>query len=364
MNSEQLIAEQHTSDSSHETHTQLPVSQSVQEHSAISMQEHSTATLHTEIHGDENEGAEGKVEAKDVFNHLFKELGDHHEFQFGPFHANLPLIFLDDNFYFYPSVKAMKESGVFTTHEGHPVRKADGKPPQWDFSVTNLVFFEWIAMFLIIVVAKTVAGRYKKHPKKAPRGIQNTLEFLITVVRDNIVYPNLGAKLGAKMLPYFLTTFFFVLVMNVVGLIPGSHAATGNIAVTAGLALTAFIVINLTAMRQAGVWHWIKHLTGNVHWAMWPIMVPVEVIGLFAKPFALAVRLFANMLAGHVVLLSLVGLIFFFQTSWVALVSVPFSIFIYLLELLVVFLQAFIFTMLTAVFTGLAIGSHAHDEAH
>jgi F-type H+-transporting ATPase subunit a len=164
-------------------------------------------------------------------------------------------------------------------------------------------------------------------------------------------------------LPYFLTAFFFILVCNLLGLVPYGSTATGNISVTAGMAILSFFVIQGVAIRDMGLGGWIKHLTGGVHWALWPIMIPVEIMGLFTKPFALCVRLFANMTAGHVVILSILGLIFIFHSVAVAGLAVPFSVFIYLLEILVAFIQAYVFTMLSAVFAGL--GVHAsHGEEH
>jgi F-type H+-transporting ATPase subunit a len=144
-------------------------------------------------------------------------------------------------------------------------------------------------------------------------------------------------------------------------LIPGGHSATGNLAVTAGLALTAYFVINGSAIITKGFGHWIKEFTGGAPWFIWIVMIPIEILSMFTKPFALTIRLFANMTAGHVVILSLVGLIFLFKSFAVAPISIGFSLFINLLETLVAMIQAYVFTMLTAVFVGLALG---HGEEH
>jgi F-type H+-transporting ATPase subunit a len=144
-------------------------------------------------------------------------------------------------------------------------------------------------------------------------------------------------------------------------------SATGNLAVTAGLAICTFVVTQVASIRAAGIGGYLAHLTGGVHWALWPIMVPVEILGLFTKPFALTVRLFANMLAGHIVIFFLLGLIFMLGHPAVALVSVPFAMGIYLLELFVAFVQAYVFTMLSALFIGMgvAMGHHGeHDHGH
>ena len=147
--------------------------------------------------------------------------------------------------------------------------------------------------------------------------------------------------------------------MNLIGLIPGGHTATGSLAVTAALAICAFFVINVTQIKDVGVKAYLKHLLGGAPIALAPIMIPIEILSMFTKPFALTVRLFANMTAGHVVLLSLVGLIFYFKSFIVSPVSVGFSIFMYFIEILVAFLQAYIFVILTAVFTGRGM-SHEH----
>lgn len=193
------------------------------------------------------------------------------------------------------------------------------------------------------------------------------MESVIIYLRDEVVYANIKGAAAQRLLPYFITLFFSILLMNLFGLIPGLHTATGAIGVTAGLAITAFIVINYTAIRESGIGAWLAHLTGGVParmWPMWLIMVPIEFMGMFIKPFVLTMRLFANMTAGHIILLAFVGLIFFFKSIFIAPASTAFSVFIYFLELLAAFLQAYIFTMLTAVFTGMAIGDHAHDAAH
>jgi F-type H+-transporting ATPase subunit a len=192
------------------------------------------------------------------------------------------------------------------------------------------------------------------------------LESFVVYIRDEIVVPNVGTmKRALRLMPYILSLFFFILFLNLFGLLPGNHAATGALAVTAALALTSFFVVNYIAIKNAGIGPWLKHLLGGAPAYMALIMVPIEIVSLFTKPFALTIRLFANMTAGHIVLIALVGLIFFFESWIVAPISVGFSVFIYLLELLVAFLQAYIFAMLTSVFVGLALGEHAtHDEHH
>ena len=230
-----------------------------------------------------------------------------------------------------------------------------------DMSITKHVFFLWLAAVILVVTLSYIARKNLKN--KVPRGLGNLIEVFVVFVRDEIVIPNMG-KGGVKYLPYLLTNFFFILVMNLLGLIPYGASATGNISVTAGLAIIAFLMIQISAIRAQGLGHYLAHLTGGVHWALWPIMIPIEVLGLFTKPFALCIRLFANMTGGHIVILALIGLIFIFKTFMVAPVSVAFALGIYMLELFVSFLQAYIFTMLTSLFMGLGMQTESHGGEH
>ncbi|TAL70843.1 MAG: ATP synthase F0 subunit A [Bacteroidetes bacterium] len=322
----------------------------------------------------------GQLTPGDVFPTLLGNLGNHRHISF--FNADiseLPVIIYDSKvgFHAYSSSSSMVEQKLFTMHQdahGHfhpPIRRAmDNQPVSMDLSVTSLVVFEWIAIIVVVFLFGWVGRKYKKNPTKAPSGFQNALESLVVYLRDEVVLPNVGTVKSAKtLLPYFIGLFCFILLCNVLGLIPGGHTATGALAVTGGLAIIAYFVINITAIKEAGIGHWLKHLLGGAPIWLCPIMIPIEIISMFVKPFALTIRLFANMTAGHVVLLSLIGLIFFFKLSnglgvglAITPISVGFSIFMYILELLVAFLQAYIFTTLTAVFVGLAIGEHAHEE--
>ena len=237
-----------------------------------------------------------------------------------------------------------------------------------DLSPTKHVVFLLLAAIVLAVWAVTAARSYRKNI--VPRGMTNVLEAMVLFIRDEVALPNMGPA-GLRYVPYLLTTFFFILVMNLLGLIPYGATSTGNIAVTAGLAVIAFIMIQVAAIRAQGLAQYLAHLTGGVHPVLWPIMVPIEVLGLFTKPFALCIRLFANMTGGHIVILSLLGLVFLFRSFAVGVGSVLFSVGISLLELLVAFIQAYVFTMLTSLFMGLGIeagyasehqetGEHAH----
>ena len=231
-----------------------------------------------------------------------------------------------------------------------------------DMSITKHVIFIWLSA-LLLIVALTIAARMNKK-NRVPKGFGNLIEILVVFVRDEIVLPNMGPG-GMKYLPYLLTTFFYIMVMNLFGLFPYGASATGNLNVTAGLAIVAFIMIQYSAIRVHGFGHYLAHLTGGVHWSLWIIMIPIEFIGLFAKPFALCVRLFANMTGGHIVILSLIGLIFVFKSLWLSPFSISFAIAINLLEIFIALLQAYVFTILTALFMGLGMetgGSKEHEH--
>ena len=230
-----------------------------------------------------------------------------------------------------------------------------------DLSITKHVVFLWLAAVILVMTLSFIARKNLKN--KVPRGLGNLVDVFVVFVRDEIVIPNMG-KGGVKYLPYLLTNFFFILLMNLLGLIPYGASATGNISVTAGLAIIAFLMIQISAIRAQGLGHYLAHLTGGVHWTLWPIMIPIEVLGLFTKPFALCIRLFANMTGGHIVILALIGLIFIFKSFMVAPVSVAFALGIYMLELFVSFLQAYIFTMLTSLFMGLGMQTESHGGEH
>jgi F-type H+-transporting ATPase subunit a len=230
-------------------------------------------------------------------------------------------------------------------------------------SITKHVLFLWIAAF-ILSVCVIVAARSNAR-RTVPVGFGNLIESFTVYIRDEIVLPNMGPG-GLRYMPYLLTTFFFILTMNLLGLVPYGASATGNVSVTGGLAIIAFFMIQGAAIRAQGIKHYLAHLTGGVHWILWPIMIPIEILGLFTKPFALCIRLFANMTGGHIVIVSLIGLIFIFKSYIIAIGPVGFVLGIFFLEIFVAFLQAYIFTMLTSLFMGLGmqVGSHHEPREH
>lgn len=230
-----------------------------------------------------------------------------------------------------------------------------------DLSITKHLVMMWLAAILLIAAFAFGSHRDKKNP--VPHGVSaNLLEMLVLFVRDEIAIKNIGKEEGPRYTSYLLTAFFFILFMNLMGLFPELATATSNLAITAGLALCTFALTQYAAIRAAGFGGYLKHLTGGVAVWLWPIMIPVEILGLFTKPFALTVRLFANMLAGHIVIFFLIGLIFILGSPIFALVSVPFAMGIYFLELFVSLVQAYIFTMLSSLFIGMAVAMKHHDE--
>ncbi len=246
-------------------------------------------------------------------------------------------------------------------------RKADGTGPlvftafgvTFDMTPSKHVVMMWVAALLLLVLLLGAARR----KALVPRGVYNFVELLVQFIRD-IAIANIGRKDADRFVPYLATAFFFILVMNLLGLVPWMATATANLSVTAGLALFTFVITQYAAIRAQGVGGYLKHLTGGVPpslaW-LWPIMIPVEILGLFTKPFALTVRLFANMVAGHFVILALLGLIFSISIA-VAPVSVALALAIFLLELFVAFVQAYIFTMLSALFIGAGLAHHGEDH--
>jgi len=242
----------------------------------------------------------------------------------------------------------------------------------YDLSLTRNVVQMLLALILFTWVMLRIAKRYKSGigVTSSPKGSQSLLEPVITFVRDEVAKPNLGHK-ADKYLPYLLTVFFFILINNIVGLIPGTANVTGNIAFTAVLGVISFVVILFSSNKH--YWGHIFNPPG-VPLGVKFILVPVEFLSVFIKPFALIIRLFANMVAGHIIIICLISLIFIFgqlnvYAGWGASpLAIGFTIFIYFIEVLVAFLQAFIFTMLTAVFIGQAFegehhDTHGHDDA-
>ncbi|MES2372347.1 MAG: F0F1 ATP synthase subunit A [Bacteroidota bacterium] len=332
-------------------------------------------------------GHEEKKEGFDAAEVIFGHILDNHEFHFTEYkgsdgkehNISLPL----------PIILYSKEKGLtlfsssrfehgHAAYNGYKITKEkiaavneDGTINEsikvYDLSLTRNVVQMMLALFVLTWLMLSIAKSYKKGHgvTSAPKGKQNLLEVLIIFVREEVAKPNLGHK-WTKYLPYLLTTFFFILINNIFGLIPGTANVTGNIAFTVVLGVISFVVIMFSTNS-----HFWAHIFNppNVPLGVKFILVPVEFLGVFIKPFALIIRLFANMVAGHIIIICLISLIFIFGQMnpfagyGTSPVAVGFTVFIYMIEVLVAFLQAFIFTNLTAVFIGSAFeGGDHHDE--
>jgi F-type H+-transporting ATPase subunit a len=223
----------------------------------------------------------------------------------------------------------------------------------------HLLMMAIASVILLVVFPLVIRSR-----SRALAPFRAMIEIMVLFLRDEVVVPNLGSKGGAYM-GYFSTLFFFILLLNLLGLVPFGATATGNLAVTAGLALTTFVLINFAGIKEQGLLSYLGHIVpkGVPGW-LYPLLFPIELIGLLTKTFALCIRLFANMIAGHIVILAFISFIFIFGSLnalvgyAVAPVSVGLVLFTLLLELFVAFLQAYVFTFLTAIFTGAAMHPH------
>lgn len=230
----------------------------------------------------------------------------------------------------------------------------------YDLSITKNVASMLISVLIIVLIFTSVAKTYKKTGiTSAPKGKQSFFEPLIIFVRDDIAKNNIGTK-STKFVPYLLTLFFFILINNLLGMLPFGANLTGNIAFTLVLSVITLIVTNVNGNAQ--YWHHL-FMPPAPKW-LYPILIPIELVGILTKPFALMIRLFANITAGHIIIISLVGLIFIFKSLAVSPISVAFALFIDVLECLVAFLQAYIFTMLTALFIGSAVADHHEEHSH
>ncbi|MGQ0737696.1 MAG: F0F1 ATP synthase subunit A [Bacteroidota bacterium] len=243
----------------------------------------------------------------------------------------------------------------------------DSSVSVYDISLTRNIVQMLLALIIFVWIMIRIAKLYKQGEgvTTAPKGVQGFIEPIIVFIKDDVAKPNLGHSY-TKYLPYLLTVFFFILINNIFGLIPGTANVTGNIAFTMILGLISFAVILASSNKH--YWGHIFNPPGMPLWVKF-ILVPVEFVSVFVKPMALIIRLFANMVAGHIIIICLISLIFIFAGMNKAIgiaaspVAIGFTIFIYFIEILVAFLQAYIFTMLTAVFIGQAReGSHDHQE--
>ena len=312
----------------------------------------------------------------DVMHHI-SDAHDWHFFTLRPgsndewhFSIPLPIILLTEgNLDFFMSSAfhhghetVTKGDRTYAMDEHGHISEASGKKIL-NFSITKNVASMLIGVVLLFFILQSVAKAYQKN-NGVPRGLQAFIEPLVLFVKDDVAKPNIGHNYK-KYLPYLLTLFFFILINNLLGLLPGAANVTGNIALTLVLSIFTLIITNFSGNKN--YWSHIFNPLGNsMGWAakgpLYVILLPIEILGIFIKPVALMIRLFANMTAGHIVILSLLSLILMAQSGLgtagafgVAPVSVAFVLFMYLIELLVAFLQAYIFTLLTSLFIGLAI---------
>ncbi|MBC7605364.1 MAG: F0F1 ATP synthase subunit A [Burkholderiales bacterium] len=246
-------------------------------------------------------------------------------------------------------------AGTLTGNEHHP---SNAKP--LDFSITKSVFTLMIVAFLMFILFTNLAKSFAKNGGISA-GFGRLFEPIVLYIRDEIAIPNIGEKHYKKYMSYLLTVFFFVWFLNMFGLTPLGINVTGNIAITAGLAIITALITNFTANKN--YWGHIFWMPG-VPTPMKIILAPIELLGVIIKPFSLMIRLYANIFAGHVVLMSLIALIFLFK-SWIGgSLSFLLSFALSTIEILVALLQAYIFTMLSALYFGSAVEEHHHDEAH
>lgn len=252
---------------------------------------------------------------------------------------------------FHNKIYAVIAEGLQFDEHHHPIN-----PKPYDFSITKNVASLFFSAILLLLVFIPMARKYKKG-HLVPSGLQGFLEPIVLFIKEDIAIPNIGEHKFNRFLPYLLTVFFFIWFNNMLGLIPflpGGANLTGNIAVTFTLAFFTLVITNFSGSKT----YWGHILLPPVPKWLWFIMIPVELIGVLSKPFALMIRLFANITAGHIIVLSLVSLIFIFKSAYLGFVSVPMVLFMDLLELMVAILQAYIFTLLSALFIGLAVKEH------
>lgn len=305
----------------------------------------------------------------DYILHHVKDSHEWHITTLGHTHVTIPLpiilystergleVFSSNRFLDPESHERVSYAGYYLDDHGKIVAE-DPSHTFYDFSITKNVAMLFLTLIVLILVMLSVANRYKKYPNKAPKGLASFFEPIIIFVRDEIAKPNIPQKYE-KFLPYLLTLFFFIWFGNILGLLPGAANLTGNIAVTFVLAVCTFVLTNINGNKE----YW-KHIfaTPGVPKALLPILVPVEFIGLFTKPFSLMVRLFVAITAGHIVILSIIGLAFIFNSYVIGLASSIMVIFINLIEILVATIQAYVFTLFSAMYIGAAATEHEHED--
>ncbi len=256
--------------------------------------------------------------------------------------------------------------GYTIDHEGH--LETEGNFSYYDFSITKAVTGVLITSVLILLIFISVAKAYTRRQGQAPKGFQSLIEPLIIFVRDDIAKQSIGEKHYKRFLPFLLTIFFFIWISNFIGLIPSFPGIMGNISVAFTLAMIVLVITLFIGNKH--YWQHILWMPGVPAWVKICLLTPIEIIGVFQRPGVLMIRIFANIAAGHIVILSFICLIFVFSSGsdaggWgFSPVSMAFALFMNAMELLVAFLQAFVFTLLTAMYIGSCLEEPHHAEHH
>lgn len=323
-----------------------------------------------------------KAKIKEFINH---HLLDSHSFYFNAdeesgkhFGFSLPIILWDNGFQFFSSSKfhngeevaehngnfyVLHHEKIYKTDASGKLNEEHGHPTNvrpLDFSITKSVLGILLIALLMFLVFTSLAKSYAKNGGIA-KGVGRIFEPIVLYVRDDIAIPNIGEKKYKKYMSYLLTIFFFILFLNILGLTPFGFNVTGNFTITASLAILTYLITTFTANKN--YWGHIFWMPG-VPTPMKFILAPIELLGTIIKPFSLMIRLYANMVAGHVVLMSIIGLMFIFK-SWIgSSLSFGLAFALSILEILVAFLQAYIFTMLSALYFGAGNEEHHHEDAH
>lgn len=353
----------------------------------ISDEVHADHSSHGEEHGDahgdghtnEVHAEEGQADANDPIAAIMHHISDANEFHiWGHIHMPLPVLIRKADGSWSAGMSSQYaeqhggKDGLVLSHGRIVDASTHTVDGLLDFSITKNVFMMLLSLIVLTLVFFSVKSAYtKRGVHSAPKGLQSFLEPIITFIIDDVAKPNLG-KHYEKFIPYLLCAFFFILINNLLGLVPffpGSANLTGNISVTLTMAVLTFLVTNFSGNKN--YWMHVFAMPG-VPKPLLLLLTPLEIVGLLTKPFALMMRLFANITAGHIIILSLVSLIFILGENGQSIggaiggtsVAVPFVLFMNALELLVAFLQAYIFTLLSAIFIGMAIEEHHHEEAH
>jgi F-type H+-transporting ATPase subunit a len=354
------------------------------EHSTPQAEETSVAALPTDAE-------QGHGGAFDPGHMITEHIVDAHDWHlWGHTHIPLPVIL------YTAAGFEIFSSGVFRNHETHALQPYSGKHNTYvlhdekikildtfgnidelrsdgilDLSITKNVLTIFIVSAILLFVFISVARAYSRKPGQAPKGLQSFLEPIIIFIRDDVAKPSIGHKYE-KFMPYLLTVFFFIWIANLLGLIPllpGGANMTGNIAVTLTLAVLTFIITTINGNKH--YWGHIFAMPGVPAWVLF-LLTPIEILGMFLRPFVLMIRLFANISAGHIIALAFFSLIFIFGDGGknvgaglgVGIASWLFTVFMMALELLVAFLQAYVFTLLSSIYFGAAVEDHHHHEAH